>query len=56
MGTFTGSGYLDLSILIDGIRNVPAMIKVLSSVPHLVLGAIGIAVGFSPWRRDHVAA
>jgi Domain of unknown function (DUF4383) len=56
MGTFTGSGYLDLSIVIEGIRNVPAMIKFLSSVPHLVLGAIGIAVGFSPWRRDHVAA
>jgi hypothetical protein len=25
-------------------------------VPHLGLGAIGIAVGWSPWRRDHVAA
>lgn len=56
MGVFTGSGYLDLSIFIDGIRNVPAMIKFLSSVPHLVLGAIGIAVGFSPWRSERVAA
>jgi Domain of unknown function (DUF4383) len=56
MGVFTGSGYLDLSIFIDGIRNVPAMIKFLSSVPHLVLGAIGILVGFSPWRRDPLAA
>jgi Domain of unknown function (DUF4383) len=55
MGTFTGSGFLDLSIFIDGIRNVPAIIKFLSSAPHLFLGAIGIAVGFSPWRRDHVA-
>ena len=55
-GVFTGSGYLDLSIFIDGIRNVPAMIKFLSSVPHLVLGAIGIAVGFSPWRSERVAA
>jgi Domain of unknown function (DUF4383) len=56
MGVFTGSGYLDLSIFIDGIRNVPAIIKFLSSVPHLVLGAIGILVGFSPWRSDPVAA
>ena len=56
MGVFTGSGYLDLSIFIDGIRNVPAMIKFLSSEPHLVLGAIGIAVGFSPWRSERVAA
>ena len=56
MGVFTGSGYLDLSIFIDGIRNVSPIIKFLSSVPHLALGAFGIAVGFSPWRRDHVAA
>jgi hypothetical protein len=51
MGVFTGSGYLDLSIFIDGIRDVSPMIKLLSSVPHL-----GIAVGFSPWRTTSVAA
>ena len=56
MGVFTGSGYLDLSIFIDGIRNVSPMIKFLSSVPHLALGAFGIAVGFSPWRAKSVAA
>ena len=56
MGVFTGSGYLDLSIFIDGIRNVSPTIKFLSSVPHLGLGAFGIAVGFSPWRTDRVAA
>src|ERR1700677_4090191 len=47
MGVFTGSGYLDLSIFIDGIRNVSTTVKILSSVPHLGLGAIGIAVGWS---------
>ena len=56
MGVFTGSGYLDLSIFIEGIRNVSPIIKFLSSVPHLALGAFGIAVGFSPWRRDSVTA
>jgi len=56
MGVFTGSGYLDLSIFIDGIRNTSPMIKFLSSVPHLALGAFGIAVGFSPWRMERVAA
>jgi Domain of unknown function (DUF4383) len=56
MGVFTGSGYLDLSIFIDGIRNVSPTIKFLSSVPHLALGAFGIAVGFSPWRTHSVAA
>ncbi len=56
MGTFTGSGYLDLSIFIDGIRNVSPLVKFLSSVPHLALGAFGILVGWSPWRGTHVAA
>jgi hypothetical protein len=56
MGVFTGSGYLDLSIFIDGIRDVSPMIKLLSSVPHLGLGAFGIAVGFSPWRTTSLAA
>jgi hypothetical protein len=56
MGVITGSGYLDLSIFVDGIRDVSPMIKFLSSVPHLGLGAFGIAVGFSPWRTTSVAA
>jgi hypothetical protein len=56
MGAFTGSGYLDLSIFTDGIRDVSPTIKVLSSLPHLALGAFGIAVGWSPWRADHVTA
>jgi hypothetical protein len=56
MGAFTGSGYLDLSIFIDGVRNVSPTIKVLSSLPHLGVGALGIAVGWSPWRADHVTA
>jgi Domain of unknown function (DUF4383) len=56
MGVFTGSGYLDLSIFIDGIRNVSPLVKFLSSVPHLGLGAFGIAVGWSPWRGHRVAA
>ena len=56
MGVFTGSGYLDLSIFIDGVRNVSATVKILSSVPHLGLGRWVSLVGWSPWRRDRVAA
>jgi len=56
MGAFTGSGYLDLSIFIDGVRDVSPTVKLLSSVPHLGLGAFGIAVGWSPWRTDRVTA
>ncbi|MGJ4904983.1 DUF4383 domain-containing protein [Bradyrhizobium sp. HKCCYLS2058] len=56
MGVFTGSGYLDLSIVIDGIRDTSWLVKILSSLPHLALGAIGIAVGWSPWRRQAAVA
>ncbi|WP_315722093.1 MULTISPECIES: DUF4383 domain-containing protein [unclassified Bradyrhizobium] len=56
MGVFTGAGYLDLSIVIDGIRNTSLLVKVLSSLPHLALGAIGIAVGWSPWGARPVTA
>ena len=50
MGTFTGSGYLDLSIFIDGVRSTSAWVKFASSVPHLVLGMFGIVTGFSARR------
>jgi hypothetical protein len=53
MGVFTGSGFLDLSIIIEGVRNVPVSLKVLSSLPHLALGFFGIVVGWSPWRAPH---
>ncbi|WP_315736180.1 DUF4383 domain-containing protein [Bradyrhizobium sp. SZCCHNR1093] len=56
MGVFTGSGYLDLSIVIDGIRNTSWLVRILSSLPHLALGAIGIAVGWSPWRTQAAVA
>jgi hypothetical protein len=46
VGVFTGSGFLDLSIITQGIRNVPASIKFLSSVPHLGLGAFACAAGW----------
>lgn len=56
-GVFTGSGYLDLSIMTQGIRNVPASIKFLSSLPHLGLGAFASAAGWmasDPSRREAV--
>ena len=52
MGCFTGSGFLDLSIITEGIRDVPVTIKILSSVPHLGLGAFGIAFGWFDARRQ----
>ena len=52
MGVFTGSGFLDLSIVTEGVRQVPAIIKLLSSVPHLGLGVIGVAFGWMGGPRD----
>jgi len=46
MGVFTGSGFLDLSIFIDGVRSTSSYVKIASSVPHLALGAFGIITGF----------
>jgi Domain of unknown function (DUF4383) len=51
MGVFTGSGYLDLSIFIDGIRATSTYVKIASSVPHLALGAFGIVTGFTAQRQ-----
>ena len=47
MGVFTGAGFLDLSIFIQGVRSTSTFVKVASSTPHLALGVFGIATGFS---------
>jgi hypothetical protein len=47
LGVFIGSGYLDLSIITQGISDAPARIRFLSSVPHLGLGAFGMFCGFT---------
>lgn len=56
MGVFTGSGFLDLSIVTEGVRHVPAIIKVLSSAPHLILGLIGIWFGWTKGGTDRRAS
>jgi hypothetical protein len=50
IGTFTGSGFLDLSIITEGVRSVPVTIKILSSLPHLGLGLIAIWFGWTEGR------
>ena len=52
MGTITGSGYLDLSILTQGVLAIPASIKFLSSLPHLALGCFGVITGWAFRERD----
>jgi Domain of unknown function (DUF4383) len=46
MGVFTGSGFLDLSIITLGVRDVSTTVKILSSLPHLGLGLFGVCFGW----------
>jgi Domain of unknown function (DUF4383) len=52
MGTITGSGFLDLSIVTQGVLDNPPLTKFLSSLPHLFLGAFGI---FAGWFGERAA-
>lgn len=45
LGCFAGSGFLDLGIFTWGWLDIPLQLKILSSVPHLVLGAIALFIG-----------
>ncbi len=52
LGVFTGSGFLDLSIFTYGVLTNSALTKFLSSVPHLGLGAFGIASSLWAMRQE----
>jgi len=45
-GLATGSGYLDLGILIHGVQNLPFGFKILANLPHLALGGFAVFTGF----------
>lgn len=55
LGVFTGSGFLDLSIITVGVSTAPELIKILSSVPHLALGALGVGFGWFGGRPPRPA-
>ncbi|MCU0828478.1 MAG: hypothetical protein MUE52_13975 [Tabrizicola sp.] len=46
LGCFAGSGFLDLGIFTWGWLDIPVTLKILSSLPHLILGGVALAVGF----------
>lgn len=45
LGLATGSGYLDLGILIYGAQNLPFTFKVLANLPHVALGGFALLAG-----------
>lgn len=51
LGLLTGSGYLDLGILIYGIQNLPFGFKILANLPHIALGAFAAFSGFVLAKR-----
>jgi hypothetical protein len=45
LGCFAGSGFLDLGIFTWGWLDIPVTLKILSSLPHLILGGVALTVG-----------
>ena len=54
-GLFTGSGYLDFGILINGIRDLPLTTRVFTNAPHLGLGGVAILIGYLLAPRTRAA-
>lgn len=46
MGFVTGSGYLDLGIVVYGWLDLPLGFKVLANLPHIALGGFAAFTGF----------
>lgn len=51
LGLATGSGYLDLAILLYGVQPLPLQFKVLANFPHIALGGLAVYLGFVLARR-----
>jgi hypothetical protein len=46
LGLLTGSGYLDLGIILHGPMAMPIATKVAMNVPHILIGGVAILVGY----------
>lgn len=55
LGLATGSGYLDLGIVLYGIQPMPLLFKVLANLPHIGLGGLALASGWLLARRPAAA-
>ena len=47
----TGSGYLDLGILVNGVLHLPLVTRILMNLPHIVIGGFAALTGFVLARR-----
>jgi hypothetical protein len=46
LGLLTGSGYLDLGILVHGVLDLPLVTRVLMNLPHIAIGGFAVFAGF----------
>jgi len=51
LGLATGSGYLDLGILVHGVLDLPFVTRVLMNLPHIAIGGFAAFTGFVLARR-----
>jgi hypothetical protein len=51
LGLATGSGYLDLGILLQGVQSLPFGFRVLANLPHIGLGGFALACGWIALAR-----
>jgi len=46
LGLVTGSGYLDLGIVMQGVLHLPFVTRLLMNLPHIVIGGFAAFTGF----------
>jgi len=51
LGLATGSGYLDLGILVNGVLHLPLVTRILMNLPHIAIGGFAALTGFVLARR-----
>jgi hypothetical protein len=51
LGLVTGSGYLDLGIVVNGVLNLPLVTRILMNLPHIAIGGFAAFAGFVLARR-----
>jgi hypothetical protein len=51
LGLVTGSGYLDLGIVLHGALDLPLLTRVLMNLPHIAIGGFAVFAGFVLARR-----
>jgi hypothetical protein len=51
LGLLTGSGYLDLGIVVNGVLDLPLVTRILMNLPHIAIGGFAAFAGYVLARR-----